>query len=682
MISGMAGRIDKEPNFRLGRTEPRELSKEEVAKLALEAIKKLQQVERNYIGRDLVEVEVRHNRPIKLVTAADLHAMSIATDNEGIVRLRDMILSDPDIAVVLLGDEVEGIKEAYLDTNTARTPVDFHQQIDILRTIFIEPLAAQKKILAMVSGYWGHPGWAQDATTINTWRMMTDGFNIPLLRNDGELKVKFANNEVHSLRVWHNPPAGGGIDAISGLRAEAGKVSAESRSDGYASAHIHRMGVAKELYPGEVTTYYISTGTLKGSDNGTPPDRYGVKLGRTLSDRLGQGVVVQPAKRGNEDRVYPYPSERHGDMVFSALKLLNAAERQGVTKELIEKIRVKVEAKPTIKFIPERSVVSKLPYESKGDFLPVANGKEVKSRYFDQPLIKPYDELAIEVRTKLACAVHYIANVRLGSSSEGAKPLLSYQKDLLVNNPHALVMYLRNMVDAGVSSRFDRKNVLDRFANFVKMNEGRTLAILMDECLRKDGWRSHLGKLDKMGNPEPGNEAIAPGSYISKATGVHLIHHLSLVKIFVGPKLTLVDKPVYVTAVADKLEGSGSTFKPTFGLRRTYDLKMAKKPGIIVGGHMPNAGYSFWEDRSNPWTDYPMAVATGWFAPVDTMGKGNVKPGAKPGQGVILVPGNNQTDYLAFPAADADEIEYMHDALLLLKGLEVLGLTDKVLKRR
>ena len=48
----------------------------------------------------------------------------------------------------------------------------------------------------------------------------------------------------------------------------------------------------------------------------------------------------------------------------------------------------------------------------------------------------------------------------------------------------------------------------------------------------------------------------------------------------------------------------------------------------------------------------------------------------------IFMPGKGKQDYMAFPTADADETEYMHDALMLLRGLEILGLKEKVLKRR
>jgi len=88
-------------------------------------------------------------------------------------------------------------------------------------------------------------------------------------------------------------------------------------------------------------------------------------------------------------------------------------------------------------------------------------------------------------------------------------------------------------------------------------------------------------------------------------------------------------------------------------------------------------------DGSNVETNTPILIAPGWFAKyVDTMGKGNVMPGASPGQAIIFMPGSNKNDYLAFPTVNADETGYMQDAFTLLKGLELLGLTDSVLGRR
>lgn len=98
---------------------------------------------------------------------------------------------------------------------------------------------------------------------------------------------------------------------------------------------------------------------------------------------------------------------------------------------------------------------------------------------------------------------------------------------------------------------------------------------------------------------------------------------------------------------------------------------------------MPHAGSMMFYDGANGETKTPILIAPGWFAKyVDTLGKGNVMPGAAPGQAIIFMPGSSRSDYLAFPTVSAEETGYMQDAFTLLKGLELLGITDKVLRRR
>ena len=98
---------------------------------------------------------------------------------------------------------------------------------------------------------------------------------------------------------------------------------------------------------------------------------------------------------------------------------------------------------------------------------------------------------------------------------------------------------------------------------------------------------------------------------------------------------------------------------------------------------MPHAGSMMFYDRSNAETATPILVAPGWFAKyVDTMGKGNVMPGAIPGQAIIFLPGTSKKDYMAFPTVNTDETGYLQDALTLLRGLEILGLTEQVMKRK
>jgi hypothetical protein len=672
-------KVDSEKLFKVVRQSPEPLASKESNRLMLEAIEMLQKVEREYIGRDSVLIGVNHNDPMEIVLASDLHAGSIATRNKSITEFRDMVLSQENLGVVLLGDEIEGLKQEYLNTNTARTPVDFHMQLDFIRSHFLRPLAEKGRIMAMVSGYWGHPGWAEDATTINLWRLMAEGLNIPLIRNGGRLDIRFANGHTQSMTIHHNPPGANKNDPVAGLREEALRTSESARTNGYMSGHIHQVGVGKEEYAGgKFSVYYISSGTVKGAFADTPPDRFGVKLGRPLADKLGQGIILEPRSRQQRARNYPFASFKQGQVAFDALRILNKTESSGNTKELLEQIREEVEDAPTINFYPGNSRMSHGGHVEQKPVKEVkSGGKLIENPYSKMTMRAPYDSMTYDITTKLPIALRLISNGRLGSSSEGLKELRDYQREIL-EDPHSLIVYLRNMIDADAGRSADRMKILKTLADFIKGTKDQTLAIMMDESLRKDSWKK--GKGDML--------PVAPGSYLANETGIPLIHHLSLIKLAIGPNAGLKAKVVYSGRFADKLQNGGSFSKPTYGLRTTYNLFTHEKPGFVAGGHMPSAGTMMFVDGSNAETNTPILVAPGWFAKsVDSMGKGNSMPGASPKQAIIFMPGNNKSDYLAFPTVNADETQYMKDALTLLKGLEILekdypGITKKVLGKK
>ena len=62
--------------------------------------------------------------------------------------------------------------------------------------------------------------------------------------------------------------------------------------------------------------------------------------------------------------------------------------------------------------------------------------------------------------------------------------------------------------------------------------------------------------------------------------------------------------------------------------------------------------------------------------------EGKCDAGSRTWTGNNLYAGSTKSDYLAFPMSSAEDTDNMQDALTLLKGLELLGLTDKVLGRR
>jgi len=695
----------------VSRTVPELIPQAEINKLFFDIVEKSQKIERNYMGRDEVDLNTRTSESLMLVCGSDLHIASLATDHQKVKDLFSFVMSNKNAMLVLLGDEMEGLKEKYMNTNTARTVLDAHKQMDIMAEM-LRPLVKADKIAAMVSGYWGHNGWIEDSSTINPWIMLAKevGLNQErIIKNGGRINFKFPNGYTHSETIWHNPAGKSKFDSVYGLRNAVFATSESSRSKGYMSAHLHRMGVAKELFSGAKTSvYFIASGTAKGSSPEKPADRFGIKLGATWTDPLGQGVIVEPRKPGRKEKSYPFASFEQGQKANNALRLLDWVESKGMTTELLEKIRAEVEAKPKITLISRKSMVSG---EEHMEDRPVdavkVDGSWVTNPYSKMKMKPTYDSLAYDVKTRLPVTLHLLGNARLGSSSEGYEELKKYHEELVVRNPHSLVVFLRNMIDTEAGSSPQRMEILNRFRDVINGAKDQTLAIMMCESMRNSSWRSKVktgeefrdadgnvvdiedfgeGDVDEEGKPMNKPKKInlysmplAPGSYLSNATDTPLIHHLSLIEFGVGPNGSLNSKPKYSGAFADKEMKHASYSRPEFGLRRLYDLYIQEKCGFVAGGHMPHAGSMMFYDGSNAETKTPILIAPGWFAKyVDTLGKGNVMPGSAPGQAIIFMPGT----YFAYPTVDADETGYMQKAFTLMTGVELLGLTDQVMGRR
>lgn len=663
--------------FRTVRNEPEYRSSEERQQDFLTAMAALQRMEMDNMGRDRVIRKVDTNEPIQVLIWSDLHLGSVSGDIEEMMKIRDYILNNDNVGVIFAGDEIEGLIAKYLSTNAARTPFDVQQQIEMLQDMFFEPLARKSKILGLVSEYWGHPGWTADATTINPWVAMVGKLDIPIIINGGQLVIRFRNGYEHAIQVWHNPPSSSKYDELKGQREVMQNTSESVRPRGSVAGHIHRMATAEEQYAGaDSVVYYISAGTLKGVTDKTPHDRFGLRLGVERAEPSGQGVSIIPKKGRMPDKNIPFANLRQGKVQNDALRLLDRVESQKLKEELLASIRNEVESAPEITYVPSVSRLATRYKEQKprGKFQ-VKEGTIVNP-YSKMEMQVPFDRLAYKIRTRLPIALNLIANARIGSSVEGFDDLQGYTRSI-AENPHALMVFLRNMIDRKAGKLPKRIQVLDKLSEIINGNPGQTLAIMMDESMRQEQWKqSRGGKY-----PSRDEMPVAPASYVSTETGVPLIHHLSFLKLQISANGAR--GVTYTGVLADKLERYGSYSKPEWGLQRLYDLHIHEKPSYVAGGHTPNAGAMTIFDWSNQETNYPVLVAPGWWAKaVDSIGKGNVKPGAEPGQAIIFMPGDSQSDHMQFPTVNTAETEYMHDALLLYEGLRILGLTDAVMKKK
>ncbi len=636
-----------------------------------------------------LEYRVEGDEPLLVLLIGDLHIGHAATDYEELKKLRDFLLEDDEIVVgydeagkpivfdtsnvkiVFLGDEIEGVKSKYLTTNMTGLNMHLQEQLNYFRDEILRPLADAGKVIGMVSHYWGHPGWAHESTTIDPWAILAEACNVDTILNGGQVTFVFADGQQSVLETRHNPTSKSKYDALHGNREELLKKSEANRPAGAASAHIHQLAVGKEHHAGSsFPIYMVSSGTIKSVNKSLPVDQFGVRLGRPYTTGKGMTSVLMTRpvgkyKNRSKEVVHtPLPTLGHADLAQRGLGLLNSTEKQGMTAELRELVLAEFGTEPNIEWdifasaetpeemesLPNKKALKIL--EEKGH-----NGDDLKR----EPV---YSHLKFNIETELPILLQLISNVRIGSNeqTDGFNRANKFQRDFVINNPHAVVIYLRNLIDSTVGKLANRREVLDKTARFISRSEEKGLALLLDSNLRDENWKN-------------GEDPIAPGSYLARHADIPLIHHLSTIELAVGPEAALP----YTLAVLDKLGNHGSFSKPTFGLKRNYDLYMHDKPGIVVGGHMQNAGTQMFHDPFNDETEYPVLVAPGWWAGnVDTMGKGNVSSGADPGQGVILFPQESKSDYLAYPTANKEESNLLFDAFLLLVGLEKLGMLEKV----
>ena len=663
--------------FSIASVSPDGLTSEQFIQEFDTAIAALQKLEMQQRGKRVVELRVNHSDPIQLILAGDLHLGSFATNKEMIDQLRDYLLSTPNAVLVLMGDEIEGFKAQYASTNVLTTIPGLQTQLDYFYNSFFKPLAAAGKIAGVVSGYWGHNGWAHDDTTINIWAAMTRHHSgVPLIANGGRLKVRFRNGKTTEVQVHHNPPGKSQVDPVHGLRKAAQIQNPANRPEIVGGAHTHRAMVVTEWYPGvNKQTDLVQAGTPKSSTPGGNTDPFGEKLGLGLADPWLQGVVIKPPKGRRGTKKYqpevrlPFISYQQGLVVQAALELLNQTEKTGTTAEILEQIHEKF-PKPKVTYVPARSRVTESPAERVDVLNKRLKTKNGEDRLTAKDIAPLYEGLSYDIQTHLPIVVHAVANARLGSYHEQQAnlPIEEYLNQL-AQDQYAFVVFLRNIMDKDSGKDPSRLEILQRYIDMVDVMDGRVLGVMLDGNLGSKAWLKRLGELCDL-------KPISAGSYLSLKTHAKLIHHMSTISLAVGPEGGFVDKTFYLMQTVDRLLRHGS-FSSTKGIKRIYDLYAADRPSVMMGGHMPVAGTGQFYDRTNLYTQTPVLLSPGWWAQfVDTTGTRS--KGGKPGQAVILMPGTNQSDAMVIPTSSEEQTREVSRAVTLWAGVQLLNLAQQI----
>lgn len=652
---------------------PRPLGADQLAVRVEKANRLMQEVEQSYVGLKRIEVPVLSTRPFDFILWGDLHLLSLSTDADEIDRMIAKILANPFAAVFLMGDELEGIKREYERTN--RSIATYQQQEDLL-VYKLFPLAESGQLKGFLRDYWGHPGWSDTGKNADPWLRLSREWGVPQLMTGGEFVFRWEDGKTWEMMLWHNPPGGSKVDPVKGLREVSLTTDVANRMRLYASAHLHREGIASELQPGdEIQRYFMAVGTQKGSNPELPSDGFGTRIakGNLPTSRGGQGMVIYRTNSGHDGGVrgVPFSDLDQEEVLGQALRIADHAVSNKIDNELIDRVLSK-KKKPELKIV-SGSVVSTSPYFEESDVTrddEADGGAEMipeaeYSAAHELPIIPPYERLRLKPKdatSPLVVMVH--SNIRAGSSSNGIDALVEFRRKNVIDNPLVLELWARNFLDKDAGMRPNRNETLEQLVNILLESDGRGIGLLLDASMRKKTWLRKVGK---------GTEGVIPATYLAENSGIPLLQNQALVEIIFGPDL------VYPIGVVDMLMNSGSLSNSAFGLLQMYAKHMSTKPIVLTGGHMPSAGWTSWEDRGNRYSDYPVVIQPGSYAKTfDGLGGGNRSKGARPGQGFFMMPGKRQTDAWVVPFGDEGAFSDLFRALILYDEIIRKGTNPKL----
>lgn len=636
------------------------------------------------LAQPIVEKVINVNGPIRLIPIGDTHLFSTYTNSDAVKATLGMLDQENTFGLVT-GDFIEGMNP-HIPDHPGSVELDFGKQI-VAASKILRPYFYSGKLLAVSEGYFGHEGWSKKNSGISAVEIMsrlmpkvdskapldTDRWKyLSVLVQGGLLKLHLKNGRTYVIKVFHDPNSGGSdtINRQGGLKTqflnEDDDLFLEEglHADMYIAGHQHhRSVVAKEILPdrmgrGENSVVFVQIGTSKGIDlDNMDPFLVAQSKGPTIGP--GPAIIINQA-RGSVNGAaevtkewVDYGYEKANDMYEMAKTLhqaqdkLNFAERQGLTKEILESIIDRVE-KPVTTFNIKNS------------------GRSPKEKPGRAPL---FDDMSYQIGglKDFPILVYLLQNARYGSSSHEGNPYKGVYAEILKEatvNPFKYVLIMRHFIDKGVSSRMDRNSILNSMAKDLGpvSQQDRLLGIMLSSTLLDERWQKDVIEYKQEWDISQGkyishkyvNKGFRPGDdlyYKSEVKGTPLYVNESLLRLNLGGAN-------YIFFLLDKLGRSGSEFNLVQGLVQTRK-KEHVTADITTGGHMPLAGFSVYPPRPRYY------IAPGSFSNWDAGGKGNDKRVAVGGQAVVLFSDKK----FVIPTSNVSEAGDIFNALMIEKGL-------------
>lgn len=603
------------------------------------------------IRPDQAEARVRINPPggvARVLIISDLHFGSESADLKVIKALMEE-LKDPNTFAVLAGDLLEGIKQEYLSISTG-SYLNFQEQIDSFRGMFLRKIVNEGKVLAVVSRYGSHDDWPSGKESLNGPAILmdsltlADGSRVPLIFNGGTLLIQVGNSPEVTMRLFHQVSgSGSAINPVKSLRGVfvGSKIDRGQKTPLVAAAgHNHsRAGVSSEreaIAGGEVQVILLQGGTAKGL-NRENPDFFMIGKGGGGVQPPGAAMILRCRPSEDEVQVVPTYGNERSQLLMRAMEVLNRSESLRVTEEL----RGELEREDgQIRLVMQKE--NSLAAERSG-------GREIRS--------KLYRQLGWQIpagRLNLPMCVYFLAHTDFGSGEADLKHINKIVTEIN-KSERSVLLLLNGTLAATVPRMVERREVLVQFSETVGVvPTGRQLGVMLDSILRDDAWNKMVGK---KGEDAEESQPIVTGDYLfyqSKLKGVPLFEGGATIVVDIGHNR-------FNILAVDGVGNFGSRQDPYLALIQMDKSSMVRNE-VVTGGNSTIPGALTTPDT--------IFVANGWNAVVRDRryGKASMMRAPKGGQGVILFP-NGGGKGLIYGGGSLRELSESFTALTLYQGL-------------
>jgi len=601
-----------------------------------------------------VLVNPKTETPLKVVHVGDTHLAHDDSDPNALPRaVKETGESGLLISHANLIDAVSG---KFIHNNTVRVALDLDQQTKLAAAI-LSPLDRQHRFIPM-TGNMCHEGWSQKTATHDPVIDMVKP-ETPILYTGGQVIFQ-SNRKTHrhlgTIEAYHNPGSGRtqlSPEGSNRARAREEPFGSPNRPDAVISAHTHMLTAGQDVQHSPIDrqdhiTSYGVTGSPKGTKDN--PDRFLISLGVPARSQPGdtdQGLVTIWRKNTHHDRLdcYPVAGYNRAENLYQAISLWELAAGSGNLENLLGQITASL-PKPRLRLIKKECLLR--------DHDPAA---------FTEGFAPLYKTVSHKIDTPLPVAIHFMANLRVGSSSF-ERQRVSEVLEYIDSNPQAYYFATRRLVNEHTSFRSDRMEVLTDLADTLSQAGDSLLGIMLTDALRVKRWAKPIDDEMKKLNLDSTADWKPPGDWLyfdSKIAGTPIIMPETVSKLKVG-------QTDYTLYLRDKLSNFTSLLNPEHGLTRIQQV-WGINADLLVGGHTEVVGWRTW---MRPWGPLEIIVPGG-FSEFMEKGIANRIDYPEGGQGAILFPDRK----LLYSFPTVAEGQDLHQAFILQEGLKQLNLLDK-----